>query len=70
MVPYFGRHGSKQFMKNKPVKFRYKLWVATTPLGYTIQFYPYMGKDDFFGLDLGLRGSVVGKLTLIRPFRE
>ena len=63
MVPYFGRHGCKQFMKNKPVKFGYKLWVAATPLGYAIQFYPYMGKDDFFDPDLGLGGSVVDKLT-------
>ena len=60
MVPYFGRHGCKQFMKNKPVKFGYKLWVAAaTPLGYII--YPYMGKDDFFDPDLGLGGSVVDK---------
>ena len=38
MVPYFGRHGCKQFMKSKPVKFGYKLWVAATPIGYAIQF--------------------------------
>ena len=47
MVPYFSRHGCKQFMKKKPVKFGYKLWVAATPHGYAIQFYPYMGKGDF-----------------------
>ena len=43
MEPYFGRHGCKQYMGNKPVKFRYKFWVAATPLGYAIQFYPYAG---------------------------
>ena len=63
MVPYFGRHGCKQFMKNKPVKFGYKLWVAATPLRYAIQFNPDMSKDDFFDPDLGLGGSVVDKLT-------
>ena len=63
MVSYFGRHGCKQFIKNKPVKFRYKLWVAATPLGYGIQFYPYMGNDSFFDPDLGLGGSAVDKLT-------
>ena len=62
MVPYFGRHGSKQFMKSKSVKLGYKLWVAATLLGYTIHFFPYMGKDDFFDLDLGLERSVVEKL--------
>ena len=34
MVPYFGRHGCKQYMRNKPVKFGYKFWVAATPLKY------------------------------------
>ena len=63
MVPYFGRHGCKQFMKKEPVKFGFKLWVAATPLGYAIQFNPYMGKDDFFDPDLELGGSVVDKLT-------
>ena len=67
MVPYFGRHGCKQFIKNKPVKFRYKLCVAATPLGYAIQFYPYMCKDNFFDPDLGLGGSVVDKLTNSLP---
>ena len=62
MVPYFSGHGCKQFMKNKPVKFGYKLWVVATPLGYAIQIYPYMGKDNFFDPDLGLGGSVVDKL--------
>ena len=64
MVPYFGRHGCKQFMKNKPaVKFEYKLWVAATLIRYTIQFYPYVGKDDFFVPDLGIGRSLIDKLT-------
>ena len=63
MVPYYGRHGCKQYIQNKPVKFGYKLWVAATPLGYAIQFYPYAGKDDNYNKDIGLGGSVV--MTLI-----
>ena len=59
MVPYYGRHGCKQYIQNKPVKFGYKLWVAATPLGYAIQFYPYAGKDDNYNNDIGLGGSVV-----------
>jgi hypothetical protein len=27
MVRYFGRHGCKMYMKGKPVKFGYKLWI-------------------------------------------
>ena len=49
MVPYYGRHGFKQYIQNKPAKFGYKLWVTATPLGYAIQFYPYAGKDELQG---------------------
>ena len=45
MVPYFGRHGAKQYIHGQPVKFGYKLWVMATPLGYCIQFCPHAGKD-------------------------
>ena len=36
MVTYFDRHGCKKYMRNKPVKFGYKFWVAAIPLGYAI----------------------------------
>ena len=41
MVPYFGHHACKQYLRNKPVKLGYKFWVAAIPLGSAIQFYPY-----------------------------
>ena len=63
MVRYFVRHGCKQYMRNKPVKFGYKFWVAATPLGYAIQFYPYAGKDENYDSNLGLGGSVVATLA-------
>ena len=63
MVSYFGCHGCKQYMKNKPVKLGYKFWVATTPLGYVIQFYPYAGKVENYDSNLGLVGSVVASLA-------
>ena len=44
MLRYVRRHGCKQYMRNKPVKFGCKFWVAATLLGYAIQFYPYAGK--------------------------
>ena len=67
MVPYYGRHGCKQYIQNKPVNFGYKLWVAATPLGYAIQFYPYAGKDDNCNKDIGLGGSVVMTLMSKLP---
>ena len=63
MVPYFGRHGCKQYMRNKPVKFGYKFWVAATLLGYAIQFYPYAGMDENYDSNVELGGSVVGTLA-------
>ena len=63
VVPYFGCHGCKQYMRNKPVKFCYKFWVAATPLGYTIQFYPYAGKGENYDSNLGLGGSVIATLA-------
>ena len=63
MIPDIGRHGCKQFVKNNPVKLGCKFWVAATPLRHVIQFYPYMDKCDFFDPDLGLRASVLDKLT-------
>ena len=66
MVPYFWWHDCNQHMQIKPVKFGYKLWVAATPLGYAIQFYPYAGKDANYDKDLGLGGSVV--MSLVSKF--
>ena len=67
MAPYYGRHGCKPYIQNKPVKFGYKLWVAATLLGYGIQFYPYAGKDDNYNKDIGLGGSVVMTLMSKLP---
>ena len=67
VVPYYGRHGCKQYIQKKPVKFGYKLWVAATPLGHAIQFYPYARKDDNYNKDIGLGGSVVMTLMSKLP---
>ena len=67
MVPYFGRHGAKQYIHGKPIKFGYKLWVMASPLGYCIQFRPYAGKDtilqEYTDIGLGLGASVVANLA-------
>lgn len=43
MVPYFGRHGCKQFVHGKPIRYGYKLWVGATRLGFVSWFEPYQG---------------------------
>ena len=67
MVLYDGRHGCKQYIQNKPVKFGHKLWVAATPLGYGIQLYPYAGKDGNYNKNIGLHSSVVMTLMSKLP---
>ena len=46
MVPYFGRHSAKQFIRGKPVRFGYKIWSLATRLGYLTNTIPYNGKGD------------------------
>ena len=44
MVPYFGRHPSKQFIRGKPIRWGYKAWVAASPFGYVYSLNFYQGK--------------------------
>jgi DNA excision repair protein ERCC-6 len=62
MIPYYGRHGAKQFIRGKPVRFGFKMWVLATPLGYAVQFEPYQGargRQAATCPGLGMGGSVV-----------
>ena len=34
MVPYFGRHSAKMFIKEKPIRFGYKIWCLCGSDGY------------------------------------
>ena len=62
MIPYFGKHSTKRYIKEKPIKFGYKVWCLNTNNGYLIQWDPYSGKG-YYNPKLGLGGSVVTKLT-------
>ena len=66
MIPYFGKHSAKQYIKGKPINFGYKVWCLNTNNGYLIQCDPYSGKGDY-NPKLGLRGSVVTKLIRKLP---
>ena len=46
MVPYRGLHSAKQYIKGKPVKFGYKLWMLCSSDGYLYNFEIYCGKDE------------------------
>lgn len=45
MVPYFGRHSAKMFLKGKPVRFGFKMWCLASYDGYLFQFIPYGGRN-------------------------
>ena len=69
MIPYFGHHSSKQFIKSKPIRFGFKVWSLADPLGYVIQFDTYVGARGVqqpYG-PLGLGGSVVKDLISELP---
>ncbi|CAH1955263.1 unnamed protein product [Acanthoscelides obtectus] len=62
MVPYYGGHGSKQFIRGKPIRWGYKVWVGTTKKGYIEWFEPYKGSTTIISekyRPLGLGASVV-----------
>lgn len=69
MVPYYGRHSSKQFIRGKPIRFGYKLWVMATTLGYIVQIDPYQGNKARMNTckSKGLGYSVVMKLISVLP---
>ena len=43
MLPYYGRHSSKQRIVGKPVRMGYKMWVLAESSGYVVRFEPYQG---------------------------
>lgn len=59
MIPYFGKHPCKQFIRNKPVRFGYKAWVAASNWGYCYQFDIYQGRSQERDPSVGLGESVV-----------
>ena len=46
MVPYYGRHRTKQFIRGKPIRFGYKLWALTSSSGYVYHAEPYRGTSN------------------------
>ena len=76
MCEYYGRHGCKQFLRGKPIRFGFKIWCGTTPLGYLIWFDPYQGKsassrpqDNGLGLGGNLVSHFADVLTACFPTR-
>ena len=62
MIPHFGRHGAKHCIRNKPIRFGYKVLCLCTPDGCLGNFEPYQGSNRKEKHPLHLGGSVVERL--------
>ncbi|NJL78205.1 MAG: hypothetical protein HC917_04035, partial [Richelia sp. SM2_1_7] len=62
MVPYYGHHGAKMFIRGKPIRFGYKIWMLCSYDGYPFQASIYCGKSDR-PENIGLGEHVVLKLV-------
>jgi DNA excision repair protein ERCC-6 len=60
MVPYFSRHGCKQYNVGNPIGYGYTFWCGTTRLGYISWFQPYQDETpDPKHEEYGVGASVV-----------
>ena len=46
MVPYFGRHSCKQFIRGKTIRFGYKIWMLASNIGLPYRVAIYQGKEN------------------------
>lgn len=65
MIPYYGKHSCKMFLKGKPVRFGYKVWCLCSCEGYLYNFDIYTGKSMEKSVDLGLGGDIVTSLLKV-----
>ncbi|KAK3881154.1 hypothetical protein Pcinc_014380 [Petrolisthes cinctipes] len=64
MIPYYGRHSSKQFIKGKPIRFGFKVWAACTADGFLLHAEPYCGSyTNISDTGLGQGPNVVMELV-------
>jgi len=63
MIPYYGRHFAKQYIRGKPIRFGYKNWALCSSSGYMYAFDIYVGKtEQDTKTELGAGGDVVMNL--------
>jgi DNA excision repair protein ERCC-6 len=46
MVPYYGHHSAKMFIKGKPIRFGYKIWMLCSASGYPYAMNIYSGRSS------------------------
>ena len=65
MVPYFGKHCAKMFIRGKPIGFGYKNWVLASSDGYPYKFGTYTGACKTKDSSKPLNPQVVSDLLSI-----
>ena len=53
MIPYYGPHGDKQYIRGKPVRYGFKCWAMCSSTGWLFHAEPYCGKSTWIP-DVGL----------------
>lgn len=64
MIPYFGRHSCKMFIRGKPIRFGFKAWCLCSSDGYLYQTILYGGASTPHDKTIGLGADVI--LTLLK----
>ena len=53
IIPYYVKHGTKQFTRGNPTRFLFKHWCITSSEEYLLHAEPYSGEDTDLP-DIGL----------------
>lgn len=59
MVKFKGRSTIKQYIRDKPIKRGFKIWMLCDSSSYNLKFQVYTGKSDVIGVENGLGARVV-----------
>lgn len=62
IIPFKGRHRMKQYIKSKPKKWRFKVWVMAAANGYVSKFEMYQSANKDTTTNLGVIGDTVLRL--------
>ena len=73
MVPYFGRHSCKQFIKAKPIRFGFKIWMlaSSTGMPYHAHIYerkPVEKSEETLGSRVVKRALLFASILVIIAF--
>ncbi|XP_049798775.1 piggyBac transposable element-derived protein 3-like [Schistocerca nitens] len=70
IIPFKGRSGLKQYIRNKPHKWGYKSFTRAGASGMMYDFEIYVGKNTCSDRGLGLSGDIVLALTETLPEKQ